>query len=156
MKTYTISCDSRRGFTIIEILVTMGLFVLMIAALVLLYQGYGTLFVSEQTSFWMKTSANIAVTEIEHATLQANRILASYTISGTTYTTGPSTLVLELPSTDASGGVISGAFDHVVFYVSGTVLYRLIEANPASQRQNGTKRLCDSLSTLVTPLKHLR
>ena len=149
MKTNPISYSNRRGFTITEMLVTVALFALIISALVALYQGYSTLFVSEQKLFTMRTSANIAITKIEQDTLQANRVVASRVISGTTYTTGSSMLVLELPSIDVSGGIISDTFDHVVFYVSGAILYRLTEANLASARQSGIKQLLDTLSALT-------
>ncbi len=138
-----------RGFTLMETLLVIGLFVLLLAALIGLYQAYGTLFTAEQGRFVLGNTANTAVTEIEQAVLQANRILASRTISGTTYTTGSNTLVLELSSVDAGGAVISGTFDHVVFYVSGTSLYRLSEPDPASSRQSGVKQLSDTLSALT-------
>lgn len=153
--TYIMSCsrgDSRakfrKGFTLVEILVTLSLLVLITAALVEFYQMYSTLFTSERILFTIGTSANIAITEIEKATLEARQILTSRVVSGTTYTTGASTLVLELPSTDASG-VISNTFDYVVFYISGDTLYRLIDAHPSSERESGTKELTDWVSALA-------
>src|SRR3989338_2469115 len=99
-------------------LVTLALSVLLMAALVELYRGYSSLFVLEQLHFTLGTSANRAMTGIQDDARQARQVLASHAISGTTYTTGASTLVLELPSVDAGGTVIAGAFDYAVFYIS--------------------------------------
>lgn len=138
-----------RGFTLMETLVTIGMVVLLLAALIGLYQGYGTLFMKQQTMFTLGYSANIAMSEIVAAVREANQVLASRTISGSAYVTDSDTLVLELPSVDVSGTALSGYVDYVVFYVSGTSLYRLSSPDAASSRQSGTKQLSDTLSTLL-------
>lgn len=138
-----------RGFSLMEVLVAVALFVLLMAALVSLYLGYTSLFVLEQMRFTLGTSANIALSEMEEATRQARQVLSSRVLSGDTYTTDADTLVLELPSVTADGTVVSGSFDYVAFYVSGTALYRLRDADDASARESGIRQLGGEVSAFA-------
>jgi prepilin-type N-terminal cleavage/methylation domain-containing protein len=140
---------ARRGFTLVEMLITLALSVLLIGALIGLYRGYFDLFNAQQGLGTLGTTSGDALSEIEQLTRQASRVLASKTISGTTYTSGSDTLVLELPSVDAGGSAISGTFDYVAFYVSGADLYRRIDADAASARTDGAKKLGGALSSLA-------
>lgn len=134
------------GFTFIETLIAVALLALLTLAMVQLYLGYGVIFSSEQAVFTLGSRAHDATSAIESATRQASRVLASHTVSGTAYTTDADTLVLELPSADASGTPLANDFDYVIFYTSGSTLYRLVEADGSSFRQSGTRELTDALS----------
>lgn len=149
MKTRKNRYAPERGFSLAEMLIAITLVLLLLGALVGLYQGYGTLFAKQQSLFTLGYSANTAMTEMGQAVLEANQILASRTISGTTYSTDSDTLVLELPSVDASGMALADDVDHIVFYISGSSFYRLSEPDASSARQAGTKQLSDTLSTLA-------
>lgn len=139
----------RSGFTFIETLIAVALLALLILTLVELYTGYGVIFSSEQATFDMGNRAHDAMTAIENMTRQASKVLASRTVSGTLYTTGSGTLVLELPAMDAAGAPLPNEYDYAVFYASGTTLYRLVEADGSSFRQSGTKQLTNALSALT-------
>lgn len=130
-----------RGFTVMETLIVVAVSVVLIFAFINLYIGYDTLFSAEEVRLTARESASVVVSTLYDAALQADTILASRTVAGSLYTTGADTLVLELPAITSSGDVIAETFDYVAFYVSGTGVYRVLEANAASSRVSGITQL---------------
>ena len=74
---------------------------------------------------------------------------ASATINSTTYTTNSTTLVLSLPSIDASGNAIASTYDTVVFYTSGGTAYAIVSADASSDRDSRTKQLATGVTALT-------
>lgn len=138
----------RKGFTLVELVVVVGIASATLAALaglfVTFYEIYGY-----QRAYMAAGSSGTAIRSIEAAVLPAENILASRVFSGTTYTSGITELVLELPSIDSSGVVISGAHDYIAIYTSGTELYMKTEIGAGSSRTSGTKKLSSSLYSLA-------
>lgn len=137
------------GFTLLEIVIIVGVSTLIVLALIPLYSGYIRTY--SYTTAVGDTAGSAAATanELQKWVLQSNRIVTNTTISGTLYTTSSTTLALELPSIDSSGAIIASAYDYVVFYSSGTKLYRLLSSNAGSSRVSGTKTLSTTLSSLT-------
>jgi hypothetical protein len=85
----------------------------------------------------------------------AAQVVSSYT-SGTTYTTSDHVIVLMVPSIDAAGSVLSSYYDHIVYKLQGTDLYRIVIKVAASSRANDNRIIahnCESLtfSSLYKP-----
>ena len=50
---------------------------------------------------------------------------------------------------NASGDIIANTYDYIGFYLSGTDLYRAIDANVASARVSGTKKVALLVNSLA-------
>lgn len=139
----------RRGFTLVETVVVIGVTAFILLALTNLYLTFTRLYAYEQTFVPAAESAAGGMNAIADAVLTANRVLSEYAFSGATYTSGTTTLVLETPALDASGRIIPEAYDHIAFYLDGTDLYRLLSSDPGSARGAGTKRVAREVSALT-------
>ncbi len=102
-----------RGTTILELAVSIA-----IAAMMFLIVG--GIFIAQGRYLGIED----AISQTEYQAFQAldtaglflgsaDRIVSSRAINGTTYTTGTSTVVVEIPSVDASGTIIGSTFDYV-------------------------------------------
>jgi len=136
------------GATLVETVVLVAITVAVLVALVNLFFIFNTIFGYQQAFMATAGSAGASLNALEASVLPAEHVLASRNFSGTTYSSATSTLVLELPTVDNEGDIVSGAKDYVVFYASSTELYRLVEANGASARKSGRTLLSSTLSFL--------
>ena len=137
-----------RGFTLIEVLVLIVVSVVALLALVNLFLIFNSIYGYQQAFIATAGSAGKAMNALEASVLPADAVLASRTVGGTLYTSATTTLVLELPSVDGSGNLVTGAKDYIVFYTASTTLYRLVSANAQSARISGTTILSTTLSAL--------
>lgn len=138
----------KRGFTLTETVITISLSVLALLALVNLFFIFNSIYGYQQAFIATAGSAGAAINSFEAAILPANHVLASHAFSGTTYSSGAMTLVLELPTIDNSGNIVYGAKDYIVFYASSTKLYRLVQADAQSARSSGLTQLSATLNSL--------
>jgi Tfp pilus assembly protein FimT len=138
-----------RGFTLVETIIVVALFTVMLFALFDFFINYNATYLHEEAVVKTASSAGALVNEVARMAAGAGQVLPSRTIDGVTYASGTSTLVLELPAVSASGAVVVGAYDYVAFYAEGASAYRVIEADGASTRTSGRKRLSDTLSSLL-------
>lgn len=124
-----------RGLTLIEILVAMG--IASIAGVLLVVIMVNSAGVSTKESLKVQNGLNIndALAKVRSTIKQASSVAASYTYNSTTYTTGPTQLILKVPSIDNSNNIISDTFDYFVFLLDGKVLRFKIFKDPASSRQ---------------------
>ncbi|MCX6786415.1 MAG: hypothetical protein NTU85_01170 [Candidatus Kaiserbacteria bacterium] len=137
------------GFTLVETLIVIALSVGMLIVLCMLIRSFNTSYSYEQGAAISAESARSVMRETESLTLVADHVLQSHTFSTTTYTSSSTVLVLEIPSIDSSGAIISSTYDYAVFYSNGTHAYRILAANAASKRVSGTKQLSDTISSLT-------
>ncbi|MDO8408224.1 MAG: type II secretion system protein [bacterium] len=137
-----------RGMTLIEVLVAMAISGILLAALANLFGTFNALY-AYQNAFRNTAGASGAVLHgIEAAALPSDRILSTHDFAGTSYGSGAGTLVLELPSIDASGAIVPGQYDYVAFYRSGVSAYRIVAASSGSVRHSGTTKLGDAIVSL--------
>lgn len=137
-----------RGFTLIEVLITIALSVILMLALEKLYVVYGRVIVSQKSTIEVALGGNSIMDAVRIAGLQAGHVVAAHSFSGTSYTSGTTTVLFELPSVDASGTIIGGAYDYIGIHASSTSAYRLTDAAPGSIRVSGSKRLTSVLGAL--------
>jgi prepilin-type N-terminal cleavage/methylation domain-containing protein len=137
-----------RGFTLIETVIVVGLFALLSLILALLFLYFNTTYIFGTARIDTAGSARNVITAAEELLLPARYTLASRTFSGTPYIADSTTLILEIPSYAAGGAVIANTYDYAVIYKTGSSVYVLIEANPASERESGTKLLSEYVSAL--------
>jgi prepilin-type N-terminal cleavage/methylation domain-containing protein len=145
---------SPRGFTLLEVAIVIGMFVVMMAVVIQFFITYSTSYLVDRATMSVASSAGSIVNEVTELGYSADQILNSHSFGGTTYTTDATTLVLELPAINASGVVISSVYDYVVFYRVGESVYRLLEAGTGSNRTPGTKLLSDSVTSFGFTYDH--
>lgn len=145
---FLISKTYRRGVTIVELLVVVAVFSVLMIVLVNFFVGYNNSFTYLTTSIDASQSTGLFINSASNAVRQAKQIVTSHVFSGTTYTTSATALVLELPSINASG-VVSGAYDYMTFYLSGTDIYWRTDANASSTRTSFTKKISTSVQSLA-------
>ncbi len=137
-----------RAFTLIETVIIVGLTAILMSAAAYLYVNFSTTYRFLDISLGVTGGAASIIEEAREAGMQASHFVASHDFSGTTYTSGTTTAIFELPSINASGVVVSGSFDYIGIHASGTEAFRFVDADAASSRDSGTKRLTDVLAAL--------
>lgn len=137
-----------------EALFATAILIFVLVAFVVLYVNFMKFYNRQQTEMKVGDSARRAVKELQSVALQANQIIVSHDFSGTVRSTDQHTLVLELPSVDGSGNIVSGKHDYAAFYKTGNNLYKVMEANEESSRVSSLKQLSDSISTLTFTLNN--
>jgi len=141
--------SSYRGVTLVETLVVLALFLLISAFFVGLSLQYSKLYQLGESQFMAVGSARSVLNSMSAYVPQARQVVTSRSISGVTYTTGTSTLVLELPAINQNGDVISNTSDYVVFYKSGSEVFRHVDANAVSARDSGLRTLGSTIAGLI-------
>lgn len=138
-----------RGFTLVETIITVGIAVFLIGALATTFGAFDRLFGHQGAYRSMANDAGAVLRAVEEAAGPAHRILASRAFANGTWSSDASSLVLEMPSVDANGRVLENAYDYAAIYRSDAAVYRTIEADAASARQSATKKVGDSVVSLV-------
>jgi Tfp pilus assembly protein PilE len=137
------------GFTLIELIVVLFFAGILIAVLFNLYDWHGKVYSYQQALVRVSTSNRQTIATMQAYTSQANRLLSSASVNGTTYTTASGTLVMQLPTIDAGNNIVSSKWDKAAFYASGSNFYLQFEPDPSSSRKKLNKILNDSLSSVV-------
>lgn len=138
-----------RAFTLIETIIIIAVTVVIMLALANLYINFNSLYVYQQTFVATTNAATGAMSALDAAVLPADQVLASHSFSGVAVSSGTNALVLELPSINASGDIVTNAHDYIGFYLTGTDLYRSIDANAASARTSSTKRVAALVDSIT-------
>lgn len=136
------------GFTVLESVVVVGISTMALAALANLFFIFNSIYGYEQAFLAVAGSSGSAMNALEAAIAPAERVLASHDFSGTVYASATTTLVLEVPTVDDAGNIVSGAKDYIAFYVDSSALYRIVLADEESARVSETKRLSTTVSEI--------
>ncbi|MDQ3018889.1 MAG: prepilin-type N-terminal cleavage/methylation domain-containing protein [bacterium] len=139
----------QQGFTLIEVVIVTFLFSILLLGLMSLYDWHQKVYMLEQAEVQATGSVRSAMNNMSRYIAQGREIDSSRTINGTTYNTSSSSIIVEIPSLSASGDVVNGGFDYVVYYLSGTNLYQVIETGSGSVRIGGTKQLSSAMESLT-------
>ncbi len=137
------------GFTLIEVVVGIGVLVVLLFSLFNLYLAYGSLYTSQNNQLTIVAAGRSIMSELGLYTVQAYRVVGNYTIATTTYYSSTTTLALQIPAINSGGSIINNTWDYVVFYANGTNLYRTIAADGASSRISGTRKLTNYLQNIT-------
>lgn len=135
------------GFTIVEIVVVLGITILIMLGLFTLYDNYYKVYNAQEATARVVSAAALTGSELQNSIKQAESVLSSHTISGTTYNSDSDTIVLRLPAVNSSGSLIASQYDYIVFNVDGTRLSKITSAYSSSFRQSGTRQLSDVVGT---------
>ncbi len=135
--------NSQEGFTLVELLVVLPIIIVTGFFLAYLVSYEYRVYSTQSAELAIAADARLSLDEIDIYVRQANRVASNYS----TYVTDSQTLVLQLQSVDASGQVVSGAYDYAVFYLSGTTLKGQIFPDASSSRVAATKTLANNIDT---------
>ncbi|TSC70821.1 MAG: hypothetical protein G01um101449_273 [Parcubacteria group bacterium Gr01-1014_49] len=137
-----------RAFTLIEVLITTALFAVLIGAITQLYVVFGRMVSLKQSTIGATLSVSAITDAVRGAGLEAGGVASTHVFSSTSYSSGTTTVIFELPAVDASGAPIVNTYDYVGVHATGTSVYRFIDAAPGSFRTSGTKQLTNVLDEL--------
>jgi type II secretory pathway pseudopilin PulG len=138
-----------RAFTLVEVVVTLGIAVAMLLVLVQFFISTNKQFAFQKTFVEVAQGADDVALAVAELALPADQVLASRTFGATSYQSGTQALVLEIPSIDSSGAIISGTYDYAVFYITAGKLYRITEAAAGSARKSGTRLMSENVTALM-------
>lgn len=138
-----------QGFSFAESLIAIAILVLVLLAILFVYMNFSRVNSFQQATMKTAESVRTAANEMQKAVLQSRKIAESHSFSGNSYSTDADTLVLEIPAIDGSGNILDGEYDYMVFYTSGTNLYKRVDADADSDRQSGLNQLSDVISSIA-------
>lgn len=137
-----------RAFTLIEVVITIGLFVIVMLGTAQMYIVYGRMVVSQKAAISVVLDGSNIMDAVLSAARQADHVLATHTFSGVTYNSGVTTALFELPAYNTSGAIIANTFDYIGISASGASVYRIIDAAAGSARVSGSKQIAKVLEAL--------
>lgn len=111
-----------KGFTLLEVLITIGIVTVMGALLMVVMVNSAGLFTKESSNLKQNLNSNDALVHIRSSIKSSSSLLATYIDEGTTYTSGASQLILKTPSLDSSNNVIIDSFDTYVYFLDSNKL----------------------------------
>jgi|GEM_PF-512346 len=138
-----------QGFTLVETLIIVVIASLLMMALFSLFEWHSSMYKYQQALVRVTGSARASLQAMDLYVRQAGAVLSSHDFNGTVYNSGPSVLVLQLPSVDDNGDVLAGKSDYIVFYADGNRLMQRVQADASSARVSITKQLSDTLDSLT-------
>ncbi len=109
------------GFSLIESITVIGIMTIILVMINQIFTVDYDYTIKALARIDNDNGAILAMRRIGELTRGATAVLSSKTINGTLYTTSPTTLVLQMPSLDSSGNVISGCSDYLAIYRDVTV-----------------------------------
>lgn len=126
-----------------ETLVVIGVMAVLMVLVTQIFALNYDVYAKQTARLDADTGAVFAARTVSNLTRGASRVVDSWTINGTPYTTSEDTVVLRIPSIDGSGNIIDATFDYIAIYRDGTEttkIYADTEVDATSSRNAG-KRL---------------
>ncbi len=99
----------------------------------------------------LEVSASSGIEIIKKAIQEAKTVVLSRSFGGTAYTSDEDTLILEIPSVNGSGDIISGSYDYIVFFIdpsNSTLLKAATESAVGSARPSATRIISSFVSSV--------
>lgn len=137
------------GFTLIEVVIVVAISSVLMLGLLSTFDWQNRVYNLEQAEVLATGSARVALNNMTFSLTQGSNILQSRTINGVNYTTGGTTVVIQIPSYDSSGVLIANTYDHVVYTLSGSNLEQVVELGANSDRPLVNKRLSDKVESFT-------
>lgn len=139
-----------KGMTVIETTVVIGILSVTTMVVTLMYLAQGRIFGGQQARAGLRSDAAVFEDWFQNYVGVAKRVVTSRVVNGVLYTSASGTVVLELPSLDASGRAVSGADDYVAFFRDPADPAKLrvsLEAHVVSSRQSLERTLLAHVRT---------
>ena len=146
---------ARRGTTLIELVVSTGLFVVLVGLTsALTIDAWQTYFALRGQSSQLQTLAN-AGDRITQLAATATSLPTNVTIDGTAYVAGSDTVILSIPSVDETGSAVASSSDTLVYAVTNEGLVELLAVGGGVRRNHSQivigPGLSDATFTITQP-----
>lgn len=139
-----------KGFTLVEMLVALGIMVIVSTILASLLVNQSGVFYKQNAVVNIGVSLNNTVSSINNYIRQASAVAGGYPESSPQYTTGQNTLVLKLLSVNMEG-TINDVYDYVVVYKDSAdnhILRLQVFPDPQSTRTTSNTVLTTLMDTI--------
>lgn len=139
-----------KGFTLTETVIVAAIFLIVGTLLASILVNNTSLYNSQSSFVTSGLNLNDAMTEIETYIRQASSVVNGYPDVSPTYVTSNNTLILKIPSYNASG-VIENIFDYVVITkdaAKNNLLMEHVFPDVSSDRKSQTKVLTNILQSV--------
>jgi prepilin-type N-terminal cleavage/methylation domain-containing protein len=137
--------SSEQGFTLLEVLIVLGISVVMLMGLLNLFEWHQKVYAQEVAHVRTTGAVRSTMLQMSEDVAQAVAIETTHTFSGTTYTSTNNTIVLRLPAVDSSDNVIASTYDYVVYYLSDGSLYQKVDPGTNSARGAVSKLIAENI-----------
>ena len=137
--------NRNNGFTLVELQVASFIAVVTLIALFSLYIFSWRNFTIGGTILDVYANSRNASSLLIRDIRSAKQVVSSYG----TYTTTDHSIVLMVPSINSTGGVINSKYDYIIYILQGSDIYRIVQSDASSSRQNENHvigRYCSSLT----------
>lgn len=138
-----------KGLTLVETLIAMGIASVVGALLLVIIVNSSGLFYKESSTVEQGLGINDALGKLRDSIKQSSGIASSFTSGSTTYTSGPSQIVVKVASVDSSGNLISDTFDHFIFFQDQNQMRFKLFPDPLSSRQSQDQIFSTNVDNLL-------
>lgn len=136
-----------KGFTLAETILTVGLSAMILTAMF-------SVFAIEQRALDLRSQRGDDVRQSESALRRVEKnirdgqaVVSNATLFGTSYTTGPHVLIIDVPSIDSTGVHLPDQLDRLAYLLSGTSLVEVSVPSADSVRPTGLFTLAKNVAT---------
>lgn len=129
-----------RGASLLEIIVVIGISVVLFFVIADVFISFSRLFQIQSAITDVEMNNYLALNRLQKIIKESDQVLASKIINSAIYSTSNSTLVLEAPSIDGDGNIISGSYDFFSIHrdsLDQSKLILSIATNGQSSRRAG-------------------
>ncbi len=137
-----------KGMTLVEIIITMGISVVVGGLLTVIMVNSAGLYYKQSSKMTEGLNINDTLSKVRATIKESSSVATSFTSGATIYTSGPTQLVLKVPSLDASNNIIFQTFDYHIFFLDSGKLRFKIYPDSLSSRKSADQ----IFSTLVDTL----
>ena len=141
--------SSHRGFTLVELIISISIAVLVSGLLIAILVNNTGLFYKQSSKISEGIGANNGLVNIKSSIKESQSVADSFSFSGTTYSSSSTQLVLKLPSIDSSKDIISNTFDYFVYYQNNDKLIWRVFPDPLSLRVSVNQILTENVQSLL-------
>ena len=143
--------NCKLGFTLIEIIVVIAISIVLILVGSAVFIGNSKFYQNQKGEIAAVNATRAAGDRLSEFARAATDMLASRQFGAATYTTSATMVVLRVPSIDASGNLIAGAYDYAAFGRDPNNASRLllvVDGAAGSVRGDRTLEVTDKLSAI--------
>jgi competence protein ComGC len=141
-----------QGVSLLETIVVIGISVVLFFIITNIFISFSRLFQIQSAMTDVEMNNYLALNRLQKAIKESDQILTSKIINSTTYSTSNNTLVLEAPSIDSGGNIISGSYDFFSIHRDSLDQSKLIfstSVNSQSSRRPGDTLISAFVDKLI-------
>lgn len=138
------------GFTLVEVLIVVGIATVVASLLVVIIANSAGLFYKQSAKVGQGLGVNDALAKFRQIVKESNSIATGYPSGPTpTYTTTSTQVVLTIPSTDTLGNIKPDVFDYYVFHQDQDKLKMKIFPDIQSSRKSQDQILATNVNRVL-------